>query len=182
MPIHISRLTIHFQNYFSARHKADKFYGMKTVEVRTLIDAPAERCFDLARSADFHVKSTKSTSEKIVGGVATGLMKLSDVIEFEASHFGITQRLSARIVAFDRPAHVRDSQVRGVFQHFDHDHFFESVPGGTLMRDIFRFRCPLGLIGKLADPIVARHLRLFLQARGLELKRAAETEEWRAYV
>ena len=155
---------------------------MGIVIVETLVQAPRRRCFDLARSSDFHVSSTKNTSEKIVGGVAAGLMELDDVIEFEASHFGIRQRLSSKIISFDPPSYFRDSQVNGIFRRFDHDHFFSEVPSGTVMKDIFTFECPFGVLGKIADPIVARHLRNFLQARGIELKRAAESDTWRSFI
>ncbi len=84
---------------------------MGIVKVETMILAPRERCFDLARNMDLHVASTRSTSEKIVSGVSSGLMKLGDIVEFEARHFGITQRLSAKITIFDRPSHFRDSQI-----------------------------------------------------------------------
>ena len=158
------------------------FITMSIVIVETLIKAPPDRCFDLARSADFHVASTKSTAERIVGGITSGLMKLDDVIEFEGTHFGVVQRLSAKIVVFDRPKHFRDTQLEGIFRSFNHDHYFEPVSEGTLMRDIFDFKCPLGILGKLAAPVVARHLRKFLAVRGLEIKRAAEGQDWQSFL
>ena len=155
---------------------------MGTVIVETLICAPLERCFDLARSADFHVASTKHTGEKIVSGVSTGLLKLGDIVEFKASHFGLTQRLSSQITSFERPNHFRDSQVKGIFRSFSHDHYFEVAGDNTMMKDIFKFDCPYGLFGKLADPFVARHLSTFLKIRAMELKRSAENEEWRSFI
>lgn len=155
---------------------------MGIVRIETFVQAPPQRCFDLARSADFHVASTKHTSEKIVGGVTSGLMGLGDLVEFEAYHFGVKQRLCAKIVSFDPPNHFRDTQVRGIFRSFDHDHYFSEAPGGTLMKDIFEFECPFGMIGKMVDPLVARHLRSFLTSRALEIKRAAESEEWRSFI
>ncbi len=53
-----------------------------------------------------------------------------------------------------RPAYFRDSMVAGAFKRFDHDHFFESVPGGrTVMKDIFDYTSPLGPLGHLADAL-----------------------------
>ena len=155
---------------------------MGIVKVETSIYAQPERCFDLARSADFHVVAAKYTSEKIVSGVSSGLMKLGDIVEFEASHFGLTQRLSAQITSYDRPNHFRDSQVKGIFRSFVHDHYFEAVAACTLMTDIFKFDCPWGLFGQIADPFVARHLSAFLKIRGLEIKRVAESEDWRSFI
>jgi ligand-binding SRPBCC domain-containing protein len=158
---------------------------MGRIEIETLINAPILRCFDLARSADFHVASTKSTGERIVGGVTKGLMKLNDEIEFEARHLGVKQRLRARIHQFNEPKHFRDSQVRGIFQSFDHDHdhdFETTVDGQTMMRDTFAFVCPLGPLGKIADPLIAIYLERFLKIRAAEIKNAAESDLWKAYL
>ena len=70
--------------------------------------------------------------------------------------------------------------VKGIFRGFDHDHFFESYPEHTLMKDVFEWQSPLGLLGVLADALfVKRHLRGLLEARNLIMKEVAETEKWR---
>lgn len=57
---------------------------------------------------------------------------------WEATHFGVRQRLTSHITAFDRPRHFRDSMVAGAFRRFDHDHWFDADGrGGTVMRDAF---------------------------------------------
>jgi hypothetical protein len=86
-----------------------------TVRVVTEIAAPTERVFDLVRSTDLHVESTSRTGERIVVGVAGGLLELGDQLTFEGRHLGIRQRLSARIVEFDRPGYRRDELTRGAF-------------------------------------------------------------------
>ena len=96
---------------------------MPVVTVTTKILAPIELCFDLARSIDPHVESTKQTRERAVAGVITGLIGRNEEVTWEATHFGVRQRLTSRITAFDRPRHFRDSMARGIFTRFDHDHF-----------------------------------------------------------
>lgn len=152
---------------------------MPTIRIETFIRAPLERCFDLSRSVDLHILSAHQTNERAIGGVTSGLMKLDDIVTWEAKHFGITQKLTVRITKFHRPTHFRDSQVKGIFHSFDHDHFFETREGGTLMRDIFQFQCPLGLLGKVADPVVFHHLSGFLKSRNEVIKLIAESEDWR---
>ena len=155
---------------------------MGRIIIETLIHAPIDRCFDISRSVDLHVKSTASTSEKAIAGVTTGLMGFQDVVTWQARHFGIVQTLSTKIVAYDRPKHFRDSQIQGVFKRFDHDHFFDSIGDDTLMKDIFDFTCPLGVLGSLADFVVKRHLEHFLRARNQEIKRVAESEDWQLFI
>jgi ligand-binding SRPBCC domain-containing protein len=148
------------------------------IHLVTLIDAPIERCFDLARSVDAHLASTSATAERVIAGKAHGLLELDDEVTWEAKHLGIRQRLTAKIVAFDRPRHFRDRMVRGAFARFDHDHTFEEIDRGTRMIDDFDFDAPLGMFGMLADAIfLRRYMTRFLVARALELKRLAERED-----
>jgi ligand-binding SRPBCC domain-containing protein len=148
------------------------------IEVALDIAAPIERCFDLARSVDVHIRSTAFTGERAVAGVTTGLMQLGDEVTWEARHLGVRQRLTARITAYDRPHHFRDSQVHGVFARFDHDHYFEALPDGhTRMRDVFDYTAPLGLLGIVADRLfLTSYMRRFIVRRNREIARLAEDE------
>jgi len=151
------------------------------LELRTIIRAPAARCFDLARSVDLHVQSTARTGERAVAGVTRGLIGPGQQVTWRARHFGVWQELTSEISQYDRPRHFRDSMVRGAFAGFDHDHFFVETDGVTEMLDRFAFRSPLGLLGRIADALVlTRYLRRFLAERNAEIQRVAESDEWRA--
>ena len=153
------------------------------IELSLHIAAAPEICFDLARSVEAHVHSTASTGERAVGGKVTGLLELGDEITWRARHLGISQELTSRITAYDRPRHFRDSMVRGAFASFQHDHFFAAAGGGTLVRDVFDFRAPFGPLGWLAERVfLTRYMRHFLSARLNALKQLAESDEWYAFV
>ena len=152
------------------------------LELTTAIHAPAPRCFDLARSVELHAQSTARTGERAVAGVTRGLLGHDDEVTWRARHLGVWQQLTSRITAFDRPRHFRDSMVRGAFARFDHDHFFSERAGVTTMRDVFDYTSPLGPLGRLADLVLAPYMRRFLAARAAELRRVAESDEWRAFV
>ena len=110
-----------------------------------------------------------------MGGKTSGLLDLGDEVTWEARHFGVKQRLTSRITAFDRPRHFRDSMVKGAFRRFDHDHYFEQAPGGTRCRDVFDFDAPLGPLGWLAEHLfLERYMRRFLETRCRLLKDLAE--------
>jgi ligand-binding SRPBCC domain-containing protein len=152
---------------------------MSTIAITTLIRAPLERCFDLARSIDLHVTSTRQTGERAVGPVTSGLLALGEEVTWSARHFGVRQTLTSRITIFDRPHHFRDSMVRGAFRRFDHDHFFAARGQDTEMRDVFDFESPLGPLGRIADVLVLeRYLTRFLERRNQEIKRVAESAAW----
>jgi ligand-binding SRPBCC domain-containing protein len=149
---------------------------MPRIEVSFDIAAPIERCFDLARSVEAHLVSAASTGERAVAGVTSGLMQLGDEVTWEARHLGVRQRLTSRITAYERPLHFRDSQVRGAFARFDHDHYFESLPdGGTRMRDVFDYTAPLGVLGVVADRLfLIAYMHRFLSNRNRTIVNLAE--------
>ena len=76
---------------------------MTTIIVQTSINAPIEICFDLARDIGVHCQTSISTQERAIAGVTTGLIGLGEEVTFEGVHFGVRQRLTARVIEFDRP-------------------------------------------------------------------------------
>ena len=145
------------------------------IELDTFVAAPPERVFDLARDIDAHVASTPGTDERAVAGKTSGLLELGDEVTWQARHFGVIQRLTSRITAFDRPRHFRDTMVRGAFRRFDHDHFFAPEGDGTRCRDVFDFDAPFGVFGRAAERLfLARYMRRFLETRHALLKEMAE--------
>jgi ligand-binding SRPBCC domain-containing protein len=153
------------------------------IDITTQIAAPIQRVFDLSRSVDLHATSTMQTGERAVAGITSGLMSLGQEVTWRARHFGIWQCLTSRITVFDPPTHFRDSLVRGAFHRFDHDHFFLQRGEMTIMRDVFDFQSPLGILGRIADYLVlTRYLRHFLITRNAAIKEAAETDEWQRYL
>lgn len=148
---------------------------MPVVRVETVIRAPIERCFDLARDPDLHAQSVSGTRERVVSRTGAGLLGLGDIVTFEAVHFGIRQRLTAQIVRFDRPRLFEDWMVRGAFHAFSHRHAFEPTADGTLMIDTFEYRAPLGPLGTLAERLfLTLYVRRLLTARAAFLKSHAE--------
>jgi ligand-binding SRPBCC domain-containing protein len=149
---------------------------MPTLQLVTEIHASLERCFDLARDVDVHRRTTDFTQERVVGGVQTGLLDLGDTVTFEGVHFGIRQRLTARIVQMERPHRFVDEMVSGAFASLRHIHEFSGEGGLTVMTDILIWRSPFGILGRCADSFVGPHLRSFLLRRNRDLKRIAESQ------
>jgi len=156
---------------------------LPVIEFTTDIRAPIERAFDLSRSIEVHMASTSRTGERAVAGVTTGLLGLGEEVTWRARHFGVWQRLTSRITLFERPVHFRDSMVQGAFRRFDHDHFFAQRGEITVMRDVFDFQSPLGILGRIADRLfLVEYMRRFLLTRAAVIKTIAETEQWRRYL
>jgi ligand-binding SRPBCC domain-containing protein len=146
---------------------------MPTITIETILPAPPERCFDASRDLDLHVKSMTGTSEKAVAGRTSGLIELGEQVTWEGRHFGVRQRFTSKITAFDRPRYFQDSMLKGAFHSFVHDHYFEAIAEGTKMTDVLTFASPLGFIGAIVDRLVlAAYLRRMLTARNEVIKAA----------
>ena len=156
---------------------------MPIITIETEISAPVERVFDLSRSIDLHRDSMSKYKEKAVAGVTKGLINLNEIVTWEAVHFGMRQKLTSKITAFERPRHFRDSMISGAFTRFDHDHFFEQISERTLTKDVFDYDSPLGILGRIADwLLVEKHLREMLTERNALIKRIAESDDWRKFL
>lgn len=148
---------------------------MPLIRLEMYINAPLERCFDLSLSVDLHHHSVAHTHERPVAGITSGVMTLGDTVTWEAVHFGIKQHLTSKITACERPYHFTDEMVKGIFQEIIHRHEFVSHSPGTLMIDLFEFRAPLGILGKLAEVLFLKHyMKGLLFTRNRYLKQVAE--------
>ncbi|WP_187261935.1 SRPBCC family protein [Pontibacter beigongshangensis] len=152
---------------------------MPLITQQFIVNAPIEICFDLSRSIELHVISTRHTGERAIAGVTTGLIGLHETVTWRARHFGIWQTLTSKITAYNRPYYFADEMVSGIFKSFRHQHLFEQVAGGTRMTDIFDFTSPLGLLGSLADKLLLEHyMTRLLRKRNQVIKEYAETGKW----
>jgi ligand-binding SRPBCC domain-containing protein len=155
---------------------------MPVIQIETIIHAPIDRVFNLARSIDLHQVSAGKTNEKAIAGKTTGLIELGDEVTWQARHFGVQQKLSVRITAMNRPHDFTDQMIRGAFKRFDHQHqFFSESDQTTRMVDVFDYTSPFGLLGKMADALfLKRYMTEFLNERNQVIKAVAESEKWKA--
>lgn len=148
---------------------------MSVIVIETKIKAPIDLCFDLARNVDIHIETTDKTREKAVEGITKGFLELGDHVTWEAYHFGTKQRLSVKITEMARPYQFVDEMIKGPFASLRHVHEFRDIENGTLMRDVFKFTCPYGILGLIVDKLfLERYMMKFLLNRNEKLKKIAE--------
>ena len=153
---------------------------MPTLNIITEIKAPMQRCFDLSRSIDLHQLSTHQTKERAIAERISGLIELDEIVTWEATHLGVKQKLTSKITAFNYPSHFRDDQIKGAFKKFTHDHYFEQIEYTTIMKDVFYFETPLGILGKLFNWwFLKRYMEIFLKKRNDFVKDIAEGDAWK---
>jgi|SRR6218665_216202 len=156
---------------------------MPAIYITTIINAPVERCFDLARSIDLHSFSMAHTGEKAIAGKTSGLINKGETVTWRATHFGIAQTLTSLITEVEYPVLFEDRMVKGAFKGFYHKHYFEQRGDQTVMKDEFVFESPLGIIGKFFNALVlTKYMERFLIKRNAILKHVAESDEWKKYI
>lgn len=153
---------------------------MPIIKLTTEIESTIEICFDLSRSIDLHTISTAKTNEKAIEGVISGLIGLNENVTWQATHFGIRQKLTSKITEYNRPIYFRDEQIKGIFKSIYHEHIFEQKAEKVLMTDIFKFQSPFGFFGQIFNQLILKkYLHDFLKKRNNIIKEYAESDKWK---
>lgn len=153
---------------------------MPVLELQTVIHAPIARCFDLSRSIDLHKASMVNSHERAIEGVTAGMIGHLEEVTWEATHFGVKQKLTSRITAFKYPTHFRDEMIKGAFKMIKHDHTFEVIDETTHMHDRFEFESPGGIVGRMVNKLIlTRYLKNLIIKRNEIIKDYAESEKWK---
>ena len=153
---------------------------MAKIELKTIINAPIERVFDLARSIDLHKSSTTGTNEEAIAGKTSGLIELGETVTWRAKHLGVYQKLTVEIIKYDKPNMFCDMMIKGTFKSMKHIHKFTPHTNGTIMIDEFEFITPFGSFGKLIEFLFLKsYMTKFLLNKNNQLKQTAESEKWK---
>jgi len=156
---------------------------MVSIEEKTYINAPVERCFYLSLHIDLHQDSTAHTRERAVAGITSGLIGPGQRVTWRGRHFGLMLEHTSEITAYEVPTFFEDVMVSGAFRSFRHRHFFKSEDSSTVVEDTLEFAAPVPFLGRTVEVLVLKkYLRCFLRERNAFIKRVAESEEWRKYL
>jgi len=162
------------------------------------IHAPIERCWALSTRVELVQKTLGMT---LAGGVTHGSITAGSRVVWSGWKFGLPTSHHTLITRFEPPhaqplgagshrfaqeAHFQDTQEKGRFASFHHDHFFHEEADGeraTVLTDEVHFRLPFGALGEfVAGRIMAPYIRKLTQRRFAMLKELAEGEGWREWV
>jgi ligand-binding SRPBCC domain-containing protein len=156
---------------------------MPTIIIKTQIKASAEACYKLSLNVDLHQESTSKTGEHIVDGIRNGIMQLGDTVTWKAKHFGIWQTLTTKITKEQKYSLFVDEMMKGTFSEMKHEHHFAENQGFTIMTDVFTFKSPFGILGKIFNYFVLEnYMKKFLIERNQLIKSIAESDEKNKYL
>jgi ligand-binding SRPBCC domain-containing protein len=146
---------------------------MPKIVLETIINSVnIEVVFNLSRSIDLHKISAKSSKEQAISGKTSGLISLDETVTWRAKHFGFYQTLTSKITDFEYPTFFADEMVKGAFANFRHEHFFELQNKKIILKYIFDYKSPFGILGKLADVLfLKKYITNFLIERNQIIKK-----------
>ncbi len=179
----------------------DRVHGSQEVH------APLDRLWALSTRVEL-VKTTLGMN--LAGGVTSGSIGAGSRVIWKGWKFGLPTEHHTLITGFAAPhpavaeptlspelhaetlgqpvAWFQDSQERGRFAFFQHDHWFRERTGSdgsrlTVLEDEVHFSLPFGSLGRLVSRLVLEpYIRRLVQRRFTSLKRLAEGEGWRQWV
>ena len=152
---------------------------MVTIRLTTWVNAPVERCFKLATSAEFN------SAAGSIGTHARGLdeLQVGDTLVWHSWRWGLRLSHTSRIDQLRPVTYFREVMVEGGFRKYDHEHHFAPMDDGTRMRDEVHFVAPMGPVGAVMERVLLRkYVMRLLAERHSRLKRIAESSEWRKYL
>ena len=156
---------------------------MVTIRCEVSVQAPAERCFDLARSVDLHVDSSTGIGARAIGGRRGGLSGEGNETVWSARFFGVRFSMTTRIEGFTFPTRFDDRMTRGLLRRFEHAYRFRPLPDGScVMSDELMVEAPFGPVGRWMERFyLARRMDELVRLRLEHIKRVAEGDGWRRY-
>ena len=93
-------------------------------------------------------------------------MATGTLIDYRLKLYGVPIKWRTEIETFEPESRFTDQQLSGPYALWHHQHHFEDVEGGTLMKDIVRYRVRFGIFGTIAHALfVRRSLKRIFQFR-----------------
>jgi uncharacterized protein (TIGR01777 family) len=131
------------------------------------VPAPVDKVFPFfSDSKNLEILTPDFMGFQIVGQ-STEKIEKGTRIDYQLKLHGIPFRWQSQIVDWQPNMKFADTQTRGPYSHWFHQHEFIPKDGGTLMRDRVSYAVPFGALGVLPiHPFVQRNLeQVFMYRR-----------------
>jgi ligand-binding SRPBCC domain-containing protein len=153
---------------------------MNKIEFNTHIKAPVQRCFDLARSVDFHKISVNPIKEESVAGFTSGLIGYNQRVLMQSKLGGLHFSTELKITKFNPPFFFSYEIIDSLFPSIVHDYYFYDISQETVMVNHFYYKIRWGLIGEVMNSLfMKKYLTRIITKRNDLLREYAETDKWK---
>jgi hypothetical protein len=140
-------------------HVCDRF------EDFTFFNRPVEQVFEFFGNPRNLEKITPDQLRFRVEAVSSEPVEVNTVIDYRLRLHGVPMKWKTLIREWRPPQQFVDFQLKGPYRLWHHQHRFIPVAGGTAMLDRVDYRLPLGPLGGIVQPLVARDVRRIFDHR-----------------
>lgn len=92
------------------------------------------------------------TSENLPAQICDGL----EIEYIVRPLLGIPLKWKSKIKAVNAPFMFADEQLKGPYSYWYHEHSFEEIEGGVMMKDKVTYAVPFGWLGRIANTILVK--------------------------
>ncbi len=140
--------------YSDLNSALESLFGKKNANAELLyreqfIPLPKEEIFPFFADA----KNLETITPAFLGfkvlDASSSTVQEGTLINYRLRLHGVPLKWRTRIEQWEPSERFVDTQLKGPYRLWHHTHLFLSVPGGTVMKDIVRFKVPLGILGRL---------------------------------
>ena len=130
-----------------------------------LIPLPREEVFEFFAAAENLERITPPALRFRITTALPIRMGRGTLIDYTLRLHGIPFRWRTEITEWTPPVSFTDTQLRGPYHTWIHQHSFHEAGDGTVMRDEVRYRLPMGPLGGIVLPLVRRRIEAIFRYR-----------------
>lgn len=135
-----------------ALYEACQYYqdGDSLFYTEQFLPVPLKNVFPFFSSAENLEKITPETLNFKIEKQSTKEIGEGTLIDYKLKIHGVPVHWQTKIEKWRPNQFFVDTQLKGPYKKWEHTHEFEEINGGTVMKDIVRYKLPVGILGKVA--------------------------------
>lgn len=145
---------------------------MATLERESFIPAPRDEVFAFFEDPRNLKRITPKWMNFTIDEMDEPPVRSGFQIRYTIRWLMLPMRWKTTIIDWKGPDQFVDVQTKGPYRSWRHEHSFEEVEGGTIMRDRVQYELPFGILGTIAHRlIVARQLKHIFDYRARRIRK-----------
>ncbi len=154
---------------------------MPQLKFTTLIHAPIQRVFDLARCVSLHKRQFEEHAIVAVQGKSSGLLSFRDHTTWKGKFGRKVRMFSIEVTEIRPPEYLKMEFRKDFFDQFEHEIFLKSIKNGTILIDHIEYEIEIkGFLPLISKRCIEKTITHYLEERNAMCKEYAEGNNWHA--